>query len=577
MDEHQYEDWETSDLERYGQVKYLDPFTNFPLLLSELKTTYWGTIDSILWSTVNLVVFSAFCWLVPFWMVLEFTLRIAYKKIQITSDVYDKYDKKLTKKFWRQLIKKLTQNTQDVPFDLDLAEFHAVLTSLAYEPVNVVDKVIDMWNRDIGLAYHRFGHEGCVITMVYSVQENFVVLAFKGTSVFNLTEWFTDATTRKIPAKNGVLPGLVHAGFYSALGFSTRSKAMPHIQDENTLVTITKKNDVDVINLDVGARPGEEDEEHDESEEISITPFRGDEESAGLSLDESGEIVAIPFKGEASCMVASTSVYLDDVTAVRINGVESRKVKHIDAPYEKYDGSGEGLMKAKLIYLKRKFGKQIPHLWITGHSLGAATATIFTSMLLWKRTKRGRTSGIYGGLNIDSGFKLHGTFTFGNPRVGDTDWKETMDMILKTTSDQYQPKDQPKYQFWRVVNSNDIVCSVPPTTLGSFLSRHDKSSRAPALTLNDFHHLGTSVTLGYHGSFKNMDEERNIHNVLRNLVKEWVSAPVYFWRGSLLDKTKAILNFSTFGMSGFLLDHDIGEYIKNLQILNEKNAQSHKS
>ncbi|RUP51359.1 class 3-domain-containing protein [Jimgerdemannia flammicorona] len=498
-DDYDYESWKTIELERYGQVKLSDPITNIRLLISELKTTYWGTIDSILWSTVNVVVFAAFCWLLPIWTVLQFTLRTASKKTTGIPHVYKKYNEKLTNEFWLQLVEKLTHNTQDASFDLDLAEFHAVLTSLANEPVELVDDIIKMWNRDIGLTYHRFGHEGCVITMVYSVQKNFVVLAFKGSSVFNLSEWLIHATTRKIPAKNSVLPGLVHAGFYSALGFSTKSKATPDMEGSAT--------------------------------------FGNGQYKAPVEFD----------------------VKSVDVT----DEIEDR---HLDEVYEKYDGSGEGLMKVKLIYLKRQFGEQIPHLWITGHSLGAATATIFTSVLLWKRTKRGKISGIYGGVDIDSWFKLHGTFTFGSPRVGDSDWKDAMETILQN-SYQFRPWDQPKYQFWRIINANDIVCSIPPTTLGSFLSKQDKSSRAPGLTLNDFHHLGTPLTLGYHGSFHNWDKERTIQDMLRNLVTEWVSVPVDLLRGSYSEKIMAILTFTTLGTIGLVRDHDIGEYIKNLQTL----------
>ncbi|RUP44374.1 Alpha/Beta hydrolase protein [Jimgerdemannia flammicorona] len=467
-------------------------------------------------------------------MVLQFPLSIAYKKIfliapeykkfkasftrGVHSAVYIEYNKKLTEKFWRQLIEKLTNDTKNPPFDLDLAEFHAVLASLAYEPDEVVDYVIAMWDRNIGLTYNRFGHEGCVITMVYSVEEEFVVLAFKGTSVLNFTEWLTDFTTRKMSAKNSVLPGMVHAGFYRAFGFATRSKAIPHTQNEDTPSTkLIDKADFNVEILGVGDRPGK-----------------------GNNMYKSLHVVAENSDGEYE-------------------------------EYEKYDGSGEDLMKAKLIYLKKIFEGKTPHLWITGHSLGAATATIFTSMLLWKKTKRGKISGFRGGVDIDS-FKLHGTFTFGNPRVGDSDWKHTIEKILYPKPGQYQPK----YQFWRIINANDIVCSVPPTILGSYLRQHDKSSGTPALTLNDFNHLGKPVTLGYHGNFLNW-QERTIFDVLWNLLKEWVSTPLVILHGSRKEKILAILTIATLGMTGFVSDHSIGEYIKNLQIMKEKYAESQNS
>lgn len=48
--------------------------------------------------------------------------------------------------------------------------------------------------------------------------------------------------------------------------------------------------------------------------------------------------------------------------------------------------------------LDNYFQSQKPHLWITGHSLGGGTATVFTSMLLWRRTYQGICSSV---ANVD--------------------------------------------------------------------------------------------------------------------------------------------------------------------------------
>ncbi len=75
----------------------------------------------------------------------------------------------------------------------------------------------------------------------------------------------------------------------------------------------------------------------------------------------------------------------------------------------------------------RAVSKKRDTLVITGHSLGAAMATIFASRIR------------------QSGYKVE-LYTYGSPRVGTTSW-----------ADQF--KDIPSFRF---VNNNDIVCQVPP-------------------------------------------------------------------------------------------------------------------
>jgi triacylglycerol lipase len=70
-------------------------------------------------------------------------------------------------------------------------------------------------------------------------------------------------------------------------------------------------------------------------------------------------------------------------------------------------------------------------IWICGHSLGGALANLATARF-WEH-------------GID---EIHGTCTFGQPRVGNKDFAEWFNLISKG-------------RYYRIVNNNDIVARVP--------------------------------------------------------------------------------------------------------------------
>lgn len=74
-------------------------------------------------------------------------------------------------------------------------------------------------------------------------------------------------------------------------------------------------------------------------------------------------------------------------------------------------------------------------LWVTGHSLGGALATL--AVARW----------------LDQGRPVAGMYTFGQPRTGDCEFSRNFDFRFKP------------YAF-RVVNNNDIVTRVPPRLSG---------------------------------------------------------------------------------------------------------------
>lgn len=85
--------------------------------------------------------------------------------------------------------------------------------------------------------------------------------------------------------------------------------------------------------------------------------------------------------------------------------------------------------------LRANLGAQ---LYITGHSLGGALATLFTGLLLFEHDHI-----------LD---RLSGTFTFGQPRVGDSKFASYMETHLCKPS---------KRKYFRVVYQSDIVTRVP--------------------------------------------------------------------------------------------------------------------
>lgn len=83
-------------------------------------------------------------------------------------------------------------------------------------------------------------------------------------------------------------------------------------------------------------------------------------------------------------------------------------------------------------------------LWVTGHSLGAALATLAVARLRFEEDK-----------------PVYGLYTFGQPRTGDRDFARAFDTDFKALT-------------FRFVNNNDVVARVPPRVglyshVGTFL------------------------------------------------------------------------------------------------------------
>ena len=88
----------------------------------------------------------------------------------------------------------------------------------------------------------------------------------------------------------------------------------------------------------------------------------------------------------------------------------------------------------RLTALLQRYRGADQQVWVTGHSLGGALATLFGAMLL------------------ENNITLTGLYTFAAPRVGDPGFETSMNAACKTAG----------VYFARVVNEWDIVPHVPP-------------------------------------------------------------------------------------------------------------------
>ncbi|MEM7365364.1 MAG: lipase family protein [Pseudomonadota bacterium] len=79
-------------------------------------------------------------------------------------------------------------------------------------------------------------------------------------------------------------------------------------------------------------------------------------------------------------------------------------------------------------------GGHVPNIWVTGHSLGGALASLFAAMLL------------------ERSLPLAGLYTYGAPRVGDRKFEAALNRAMAQAS----------IGNWRVVNEGDMVPHLPP-------------------------------------------------------------------------------------------------------------------
>lgn len=91
-------------------------------------------------------------------------------------------------------------------------------------------------------------------------------------------------------------------------------------------------------------------------------------------------------------------------------------------------------MRSQVRIFRQKHDKPLP-LWLTGHSLGGAMATLAAAQL------------------IDGDETFHGAYTFGQPRCGDRDFARVFNI-------------EAKERFFRFQNNNDYATRLPTRIMG---------------------------------------------------------------------------------------------------------------
>ena len=111
-----------------------------------------------------------------------------------------------------------------------------------------------------------------------------------------------------------------------------------------------------------------------------------------------------------------------------------------------------------------------PNVFVTGHSLGAGLAVLATADLV--------NSGVAPGA---------GMYSFAGPRVGDLAFAAQFNLRVPVR--------------WRIVNTEDIVTTVPLATPGLFSDEHPHSPLGIMLMLSrnlNFEHVGNAVSFTVH-------------------------------------------------------------------------------
>lgn len=219
-----------------------------------------------------------------------------------------------------------------------------------------------------------------------------------------------------------------------------------------------------------------------------------------------------------------------DAVIISFRGTEQEEVKDwvrdLEFHLEDWTGIGKvhkGFLKgfnsvwADILRELKKFDAPSKTLWITGHSLGAALATLTAAKIQKDAVK-----------------PITGIYLFGSPRVGDSSFVRF-----------YTPLKNKTYQ---IVNNRDIVTRVPPGIYNNYESVGTRIfiNAEKKITLDD-------------GSYKKFEQEVPISELIKkNMAGSSLSAGLGKLASLLKDRVTQVLADS-------VQNHFIDQYIGNLE------------
>jgi hypothetical protein len=193
-------------------------------------------------------------------------------------------------------------------------------------------------------------------------------------------------------------------------------------------------------------------------------------------------------------------------------------------------------------------GRQ-PAMWLTGHSMGGALASIFFAHLLHVPEPHP--------LIVHPKHWLRGGYTFGAPRTGGARY-----------SAQVRRHPQASH-FYDVANANDGVHYFPPAQ-DLRLFRDERA-------LTNFAHIGKPVLLSYWGTHTEVDGagffESSFVRIGSFICRSLLFPSCYFWRAEL-PVWAVVLRFGFYFLSPlwFVFDHLPSEYLRHLEACKNRQA-----
>ncbi|KAI8362713.1 class 3-domain-containing protein [Choanephora cucurbitarum] len=294
-------------------------------------------------------------------------------------------------------------------YSLSVAHTLAVASKLAYEDVAVVQYELEVAGYEVERTFKAIGYRNVCAYVVE--KHDSIMLIFRGTNPLNIQNYVTniDAGLSKVSSPTKGSMGKVHKGFWDAMGAT-------------------------------------EIEQYQSSESIHI-------ELNNTSL----------FKSISSSLIGVLKL----LKMLSLN-IFTNVTDPIDASWAGHDGAmlrhHSAYAQAEHHILKLIGDNKNKKLYVAGHSLGGALATVFVAKMI----------------QIDSQLMRHfeGLYTFGQPNIGDRDFGKsfTADINCKIFNHTYNNDVVPRIPFWY---------SPPPGTLVFIDSSYKISIYPPSQKTQD--------------------------------------------------------------------------------------------